>query len=216
MPTEVVSSGNRDNKDVRRRADDEARALLTALQDHPRLSDLTSNPLLLTMICMVHRYHGALPGSRSQLYRDICQVLLERWRQQRGIIDPYNGNQKLQVLRSLAAWMMDDQIKEVATETLLPVIADPLRRIGVASGREPALAFLKQLQEGSGLLLERELDTWSFAHLSFQEYLCADEWASQPAKAPDEWASGGRELVAGDHLALCESQPMRACWSMRL
>ena len=39
------------------------------------------------------------------------------------------------------------------------------------------------------MLLERELDTWGFAHLSFQEYLCADEWASQPANAPRDWGS---------------------------
>jgi predicted NACHT family NTPase len=169
--TEVVSSGNKDNKAVRRRASVEADALLDALTDHPRIGDLTSNPLLLTMICMVHRYHGALPGSRGQLYAEICQVLLERWRQQRGVTDAHSANQKLQVLRPLAARMMDDQIKEVSTGRLLEVIADPLGRIGVAPGRESALAFLKQLQEGSGLLLERELDTWGFAHLSFQEYL---------------------------------------------
>ena len=187
--TEVVSSGNKDDKNVRRRAADEANALLTALQDNQRLGDLTSNPLLLTMICMVHRYHGALPGSRGQLYAEICQVLLERWRQQRGITDPYSGNQKLQVLRPLAAWMMDHPPKEISTEVLLNVIAVPISRIGVASGRESALAFLKQLQDGSGLLLERELGTWGFAHLSFQEYLCADEWVSQPANAPADWAS---------------------------
>ena len=187
--TEVVSSGNKDNETVRRRAADEAHALLTALQDHPRLSDLTSNPLLLTMICMVHRYHGALPGSRGQLYAEICQFLLERWRQQRGVTDPYSGNQKLQVLRPLAAWMMDNQTKQISTEMLLQVIDDPLSRIGVASGRDPALAFFKRLQEESGLLLERELDTWGFAHLSFQEYLCADEWVSRPTNDPCDWGS---------------------------
>lgn len=198
--TEVVSSGNKDNKEVRRRADDEAHALLTALRDHPRLGDLTSNPLLLTMICMVHRYHGALPGSRGQLYAEICQVLLERWRQQRGMTDAYSGYQKLQVLRPLAAWMMKEQTKEVATGTLLTVVADPLVRIGVAVGRDAALAFLKQLQDGSGLLLERELDTWAFAHLSFQEFLCADEWVSRPENAPTDWdrkvsASWWRETI---------------------
>jgi hypothetical protein len=187
--SEVVSSGNKDDPVVRRRAADEARRLLTALQDNPRLGDLTSNPLLLTMICMVHRYHGALPGSRGQLYAEICQVLLERWRQQRGLTDPYSGNQKFQVLRPLAAWMMDHQTREIATDLLLEVIADPLGRIGVRPGREPAVEFLKSLQEGSGLLIEREVNTWGFAHLSFQEFLCADGWASQPASTPRDWGS---------------------------
>lgn len=187
--TEVVSSGNKDNKLIRRRADDGTHELLNAIYNNPRLGDLTSNPLLLTMICMVHRYHGALPGSRSQLYAEICQVLLERWRQQRGVKDNYSGLQKLQVLRPLAAWMMENQTKEIRTDRLLSVAAEPLARIGVTAGKETALVFLKQLQEGSGLLLEREVDTWAFAHLSFQEFLCADDWVNQPVTAPTDWNS---------------------------
>ena len=80
-------------------------------------------------------------------------------------------------------------------------------------GSGPALAFLKQLQDGSGLLLERELDTWAFAHLSFQEFLCADEWVSRPENAPTDWdrkvsASWWRETILLYHDSI-ELRPER-------
>ena len=48
------------------------------LRENPALQDLAVNPLLLTMIATAHRYRGALPASRADLYGEICQVLLSR------------------------------------------------------------------------------------------------------------------------------------------
>ncbi|MEU7661934.1 hypothetical protein AB0B60_26120, partial [Streptomyces lincolnensis] len=33
-----------------------------------------ANPLLLTMIANVHRYRGQLPGSRAELYAEMCDA----------------------------------------------------------------------------------------------------------------------------------------------
>jgi len=56
----------------------EADDLLQRLDHNPALHDLAVNPLLLTMIANVHRYRGALPGSRADLYAEILQVMLVR------------------------------------------------------------------------------------------------------------------------------------------
>lgn len=61
LANEIISSGNRDDTGVRQRALRDANDLLQRLRLLPSLSALTVNPLLLTMIAMVHRYHGALP-----------------------------------------------------------------------------------------------------------------------------------------------------------
>jgi predicted NACHT family NTPase len=53
---------------VQIRASESAAGLLKLLRANPALYDLTVNPLLLTMIATVHRYRGALPGSRADLY----------------------------------------------------------------------------------------------------------------------------------------------------
>jgi energy-coupling factor transporter ATP-binding protein EcfA2 len=140
---EVIARGNLDNKNVRRAAKQEADALLERLAANRGIAGLTSNPLLLTMVCMVHRYHGALPGSRGQLYAEICQVLLERWRQTRSIDEPYSANQKLEVLRPIAAKMMADHTRDITQGSLIELVAEPLSRIGVPRGTDARFISFK-------------------------------------------------------------------------
>ena len=122
LANEIVASGNASAKkpvteEIQEQATKGANDLLQRLRNQPSLSALTVNPLLLTMIAMVHRYHGALPGSRSELYNEICEVLLGRWRQARGVKDNLTSAQKRAVLQPLAAAMMKSKVREIsATE----------------------------------------------------------------------------------------------------
>jgi hypothetical protein len=177
LANEIVSSGGKTDTGVRQRASREADDLVQRLRSLPALSALTVNPLLLTMIAMVHRYHGALPGTRVELYAEICEVLLGRWRHARGVQDTFKASQKLVVLRPLAAHMMEHKIREVSGEEAMAVIETPLEQVGISG--EIAKGFLVNLQASSGLLLEREAGWWSFAHLTFQEYLAAAHWIDQ-------------------------------------
>jgi energy-coupling factor transporter ATP-binding protein EcfA2 len=179
LANEIVSSGNRLNADVREKAARGANDLMQRLSAAASLSALTVNPLLLTMIAMVHRYQGALPGTRVELYAEICEVLLDRWRRARGIQDriKLKASQKLVVLRPLAAEMMERKLRDISAEEATPIIAPLLERVGVAA--DAAGDFLSDLQSSSGLILEREARRWSFAHLTFQEYLTAAHWLEQ-------------------------------------
>ncbi|MBV9928815.1 MAG: NACHT domain-containing protein [Acidobacteria bacterium] len=187
LANEVVSAGNRVDAGVRQRAKRESDDLFRRLADPKAaaLNELTVNPLLLTMIAMVHRYRGALPGSRVELYREICEVLLGRWRQSKGVQDDVlTADQKRVVLMPLAARMMEAEVREVTVEEAVLIISEPLQRVGVSGA---AVAdFLKELQASSGLLLERESGRWNFAHLTFQEYLTAAYWLSEK-RTPSDW-----------------------------
>jgi predicted NACHT family NTPase len=177
LANEIMSSGGKDDAGVRQRAAKDAKDLLDRLRSSPSLSALTVNPLLLTMIAMVHRNQGALPGSRVELYAEICEVLLGRWRQTRGIQEKLKAAQKLVILRPLAAFMMEHKIRNIPKDDAISVIALPLQRVGIES--EDASDFLSELQNNTGMLLEREAGQWSFAHLAFQEYLTAAHWLEQ-------------------------------------
>ncbi len=72
------ASGRTAGRAVQLRARESADRLNALLQANSALRDLAVNPLLLTMIATAHRYRGALPGSRADLYGEICQVLLSR------------------------------------------------------------------------------------------------------------------------------------------
>jgi DNA polymerase III delta prime subunit len=172
----IVSNGHKVDKGVMQRAEQDSNELLERLSkpEAASLRALTVNPLLLTMLTMVHRYRGALPGSRVELYAEICIVLLGRWRQTKGVLDRLTADQKLVLLRPLAAQMMIDRVRGIKTEDAVTII-DPLLG-GLGIGEQDPQTILKELESGSGLLLESEKNYWSFAHLTFQEYLTATAW----------------------------------------
>jgi hypothetical protein len=170
-----TTTGTRAPQDPTRAQDsarESAEALIERLRMQPSLYGLSSNPLLLTMLCNVHRYLGALPGTRAELYGQICQVLLWRQYQAKGLRDEADaGPAREAALRELAYGMMDRQIQSVPAEGALTdeLLPAPVGR--ELPGVTPS-AFLTAVAR-TGLLIEREPGRFSFAHQTFQEYLAA-------------------------------------------
>ncbi|MBF0336792.1 MAG: NACHT domain-containing protein [Nitrospirae bacterium] len=177
LANEIRSEGNELNDKVRERASRGASDLLQRLYTTPALNALTANPLLLTMISMVHRYRSALPGNRSELYAEICEVMLSRWRQVKGLVDEFDSAQKRSILEPLACHMMKERIREIPRKDAVTLTSGALSLIGVKKGEEEA--FFVKLQESSGLLIEQEAGILSFAHLTFQEFLTVSCWLSR-------------------------------------
>jgi NACHT domain len=155
--------------DVELRADPQSRDLIERLAAAPALYDLMVNPLLLTMIANVHRYRAALPGSRAELYREMCQVMLYRRAEAKRLVAAVPGPAKERLLRQLAYTMMCEQVPELSRDRVLAELRPGLRRV---SGAPKAQDFLDDVGN-NGLLIEREKDQYAFAHLTFQEYLAA-------------------------------------------
>ncbi|MBL1098232.1 NACHT domain-containing protein [Streptomyces coffeae] len=170
---ERLSTGA-DDAAVADHAREGAEDLLNRLRAHTVLYDLAANPLLLTMIANVHRYRGALPGSRAELYREICEVLL--WRRQEakgGTAAPpeeLNGAKKEVLLRELAFVMMNDRMRDIRGEYASDVLRPILFRVGAST--MSSQEFLDTIVV-SGLLIERERGLYAFAHLTLQEHLAA-------------------------------------------
>ncbi|GGU62877.1 NACHT domain-containing protein [Lentzea flava] len=157
------------SSDVTRRADEEADDLLERLQHNPALYELTVNPLLLTMIANVHKFRGALPGSRVDLYSEICQVLLWRRQEAKKLESELTGDQKMALLSGLAFTMMRRQVRDITRDDMTTEFRPFLRRMARDMEEQDFVSDMTS----SGLLLERERDVYSFAHLTFQEYLAA-------------------------------------------
>ncbi|CDR09946.1 NACHT domain-containing protein [Streptomyces iranensis] len=169
---ERLSTGT-DAAAVTDRAEEGAEDLLARLRARPVLYDLAANPLLLTMIANVHRYRGALPGSRAELYGEICEVLLWRRQEAKGGVaasrDELTGAKKEVLLRELAFVMMADRMRDIRGEYASEVLRPLLFRVSsILSSQE----FLDAIVV-SGLLIERERGLYSFAHLTLQEHLAA-------------------------------------------
>lgn len=165
-----IKAAQKDDPGVRMNAEDGAEDLLARLDRTPDLTRLAVNPLLLTLIASVHRFRSSLPGRRVELYNEICDVFLGRRQEARGVPTDLTPAQKKLVLQRLAWHLMAAGKREIEVSEASELIREPLER--VRPGDKPE-EFLRLVERGSGLLLEREAGTWAFAHKTFQEYLAA-------------------------------------------
>ena len=146
-----------------------AEGFLRRLHGMPTLFNLARNPLLLTMGIMVHRYRGALPGSRGELYKEICDVFLGGRQRAKGLRLTLSPEQNQLVLQPLAFNMMEKEKAELTPVEAESVIEKPLKT--VSTELKPQ-AFLKMIED-SNFWVKQGHDVYGFAHLSFQEYLAA-------------------------------------------
>jgi energy-coupling factor transporter ATP-binding protein EcfA2 len=165
-----VRSAARDDVGVRLRAERECADLVGRLHQNAAILDLATNPLLLTMIAHVHFYRGALPGSRAELYKEMCQVLLGNRQEAKGLQLRLSTAKNHLLACSLAYRMMVDGVRDIRTSRAEQVLRPVLRSVGTDIGAE---TFLQELEASSGLLLEKEAGKYAFAHLTLQEYLAA-------------------------------------------
>ena len=147
----------------------EAEAFLRRLQGTHTLYDLAGNPLLLTMSILADRCRGVLPGSRGELYKEICEVFLGRRQRAKGLKLELSAEQNQLVLQPLAFYMMEKEKEELTPTEAQVVIEEPLKSV---STQLTPQAFLKTIED-SNIWVKQGPDAYGFSHSSFQEYLAA-------------------------------------------
>ncbi|MCP4351968.1 MAG: TIR domain-containing protein [Desulfobacterales bacterium] len=172
LQNEIMRQMRKQDEGVQETAREKSDDLIRRVRNSPPLSAMALNPLLLTMIATVHDNRGALPGRRVELYAEICDVLLGRRQEAKGIGDKLTPAQKKAILQALAYKLMTEEKRTFTLDQGCETIHEKLLDIARADEREK---FIKQIENLSGLLVEREQGTYEFAHLSFQEYLAASE-----------------------------------------
>jgi hypothetical protein len=156
--------------------------LMSAIRSSERIRDLAINPLLLTVIALVHRDRVKLPDRRAELYAEAVDVLLGKWDEARGVAGfsvlddrPFEVGDKRIMLQSLALWMHERGQKEVSREELFNFLEKQFS--GMAPNpqkRRLAIEkFQRVIEERTGLLSARGEGVYAFSHLTFQEYLAA-------------------------------------------
>ncbi|MFN8457356.1 MAG: SUMF1/EgtB/PvdO family nonheme iron enzyme [Anaerolineae bacterium] len=156
--------------------------LLQAIRANERIRELAINPLLLTVIAMVHRDRVKLPDRRAELYAEAVDVLLGKWDEARGVAEtpilegkPFDTGDKRLMLQHLALRMHEQQQKELAAEELRRWLGERFYEV-IGNWREVARTvdrFLRVIEERTGLLAARGEGVYAFSHLTFQEYLAA-------------------------------------------
>lgn len=181
LAVETTTRG--DSDEARRVAERVSTALIQSIEANDRVKALAVNPLMLSIIALVHRYRGVrLPDRRVDLYAECVEVLLGHWDEAKDLPVPIPPGRSLQVLQPLALWMHEQKSgnpeERVARREELEVMLQPhLASIGLEA--EAATTFLDSIKDRSGLLVEQGLNLFGFQHQTFQEYLAAREIADR-------------------------------------
>ncbi|WP_170229425.1 NACHT domain-containing protein [Polyangium fumosum] len=147
---------------------------------------LARTALLLVMMLFVHRSRP-LPDKRHELYRVCLDNLLsarprakevEGARAPSAMFRPDDAAERMRAVAELAHGMQQNGFQAQGLRAIVlteEALCDLLPR---RFTREERRGFLAWLVSAAGVLVDRADGTFSFAHLSFQEYLAAHHWAA--------------------------------------
>ncbi|MCG8361793.1 MAG: NACHT domain-containing protein [Pseudanabaenales cyanobacterium] len=140
--------------------------------------ELAQTPLLLTFLCLIYDRQQAIPNVRSTLYEKALDILLSEWAAQKRLErDPiykgfHPGLEKLMLAEIAHDGFEQDQLffsKDNIIDRIAEFLTDTLDAPKYLDGR----AILNAIEVQQGILVERAKDTYSFSHLTLQEYLTA-------------------------------------------
>nr|VFK30851.1 MAG: NACHT domain-containing protein [Candidatus Kentron sp. MB] len=150
----------------------DAASLAETWRGDPTIGPLTSNPLLLSTLLMVHHLDGSLPSGRSELYRRYAEGMLGLWDDRRNVTAadvPLTVAHKRRIVRALAVHLQFAEKDQMDEPEAVQVVSAELE--GMKLTHDPS-AVLATLRERSGLIVGPGL--YSFIHKSVSEYFVAE------------------------------------------
>jgi energy-coupling factor transporter ATP-binding protein EcfA2 len=172
-------------------------ALQPAIESKDRIRALAVNPLMMTVIAIVHWNRKRLPDQRVDLYDECVDVLLgqrkEAERTVRGVLTAealseeaeretqYDRAWKRKRFSEIALMILKSGTDEITRDVVLEHLRLRFRDRPGSTDERAALdaeRFLDLEELRSGLLVSRRSHSCRFVHLTFQEYLAAWHLAS--------------------------------------
>jgi hypothetical protein len=157
--------------------------LIEIINEKPGIRRLAANPLLLTILMLVYNNRARLPEERSRLYEECINVLLEHLQKARmeetqtSAFKPSQAlklEQQRDLLKAMAFYLHKQGLREADEQKVCDeVLANLFPTFGL-DPIESAPVFLNDVEELSGLVIRRGGGA-GFTHLTFQEYLTAQE-----------------------------------------
>ncbi|MBD2578139.1 NACHT domain-containing NTPase [Oscillatoria sp. FACHB-1406] len=158
---------------------------LERLNGQEAVKKLATDPLLLTLLCLVFEESGDFSENRANLYKEGVDALLKKWDAERGIKrnNPYKKlslGRKEDLLSQLAWTTFVESDYFFKQERAEREIVEYIRNLPGAADDEEALQLdsekvLRSIEAQHGLLVERAKGIYSFSHLTFHEYFAARE-----------------------------------------
>jgi len=176
---EIAQSG--ETPKAARDAEGEKSKLLKSIFGNAGVEKLAANPLLLTILALIHRQGTELPNRRAELYELYLTTLIKTWNRARSLagmsVGSMDDKETVKILAPLAYWMHANRpsgtARRVELEREITRHFTERRKHALDDAEREAARFLDDVRTYSGLLAERGPDAYGFVHLTFEEYLAA-------------------------------------------
>ncbi|MBE2270801.1 MAG: DUF4062 domain-containing protein, partial [Anaerolinea sp.] len=153
--------------------------LQAAIRQHG-LVELASNPMLLTVMALVHNHLGTLPRETARLYHECVDLLLLKWRPHdaRALIDllGIREDDLLRLVWEIAFDAHDRQAEREGTADIEQHAVEMIARRFLNGDAAKGQVFCEYVERRAGLLIGRGFDRYgariyTFPHRTFQEFL---------------------------------------------
>jgi hypothetical protein len=156
----------------------------------PKVRELATNPLLITILATVYWRDGQLPDQRAGIYDRVVENLVEVWLK-REECKQLTREQLMAALEPLAADLQENASNNglVSLTRIAEIIEGPLAYVSGIDDpsdrrfREQLDGLLKTIRKHVGLLAEQSAGNYAFFHRTFQEFLAARHLLARPATA---------------------------------
>lgn len=154
---------------------------LKHLKNSPQLKELSSVPLLLTLLCITYDENNYFPANKAELYEEAVETLLKKWDSSRRIRrdDPYKQlslKQKENMFARIAYGTFNENRYFIREQELTKMIRNFIENLPVFKTENlevDSTEVLRTIESHHGIFVERAKHIHSFAHLTFQEYFTA-------------------------------------------
>ncbi|MFM9102564.1 MAG: HEAT repeat domain-containing protein, partial [Cyanobium sp.] len=162
-------------------------SLVRAIHQSPAIQQLAGNPLLLTLMAILHRTQE-LPRDRAELYHQCTRLLLHQWKTELAFEAfpklaqaQLDGKDKLGLMKRIA-WTLQTGAGDgggaltnlIEENQLERTLAEGLRGISGLRPDRAARALIEQLRGRNFMLCFMGGGNYAFVHRTFLEYFCAE------------------------------------------
>lgn len=183
----IAENSDNDRKLARIKANE----LINAIVSNNSVLRMANNPLLATIIALIHYQGSKLPERRASLYDIATSTFLENWVRQRETEKNSNFDKEslIEILSPVAFYIQDKYSTGLIAENELRELLEiEYKKIyphtSTKEVKKELNILINFLREDAGFLFEKGLNEdgeslFGFVHLTFQEYFAAIEFVAK-------------------------------------
>ncbi|MBU1936324.1 NACHT domain-containing protein [bacterium] len=146
------------------------------------VSEITTNPLLLSLVCLLFDRDIQLPKQRAQLYKRCIEVLIREWDTERGFrretsFEHLSDQDRISLFADIAQYFFKKNIRYFSKDDIFKFVLDIAIDYEIDTNTLDEL--LNELESHHGIIVKVGADEYGFSHTTFQEYLTAFYYTSR-------------------------------------